>query len=260
LIAWPVSAGAGQGRVVLHDFLFGTQVLHKSTHVKSKPARISRFYAWIVVFTGMAASTIIDNVFFGPATTQVASAFETSSKAAKLELFRMAEVLDNLTLNIENGPEFLPGGGQVSLWRWPPDMWKRWSVKRSCFHLPDDIRDGHLKFHVYANYVIPVWPRGLSSTTFQTAFVAGLSEQVVHLDMPVTIELVYASRVWIFYQVIKKRYIAFAYKNPLQENAQPIMCILEPDYSMMIKVGTSYGDSGSRLVLMSLAADTPSDY
>jgi len=232
---WPISLLLGRGRIAINDLIWHTEVIRVSEASKVHHSGVASWYPWGVALVTLAVSTLWVDWFILPMSIKLMEGFDKFRPTEKSEFMRLAESADDLSLRVENGPEFFPGDGRLRLWKWNPSLWKEWSVEGSCLGLPDEIREGRLQFQAYAQYIIPVTRRGFSSTGFQGIIARELLRRVMRPGLFVTVEYVHTSGVSIFRQRKTKRYLGFMYQNTAPEDSSHALVLLEPDASTVIR-------------------------
>ena len=240
---WPISAAIGRGHVGMHDLLLRTRVTRTNVGGNWHPPTITPLYPWAVGLTTTVVSLLFVHTAFASGTRVVTDYFERITGKDRFELMRLARSVEDLSLRIENGPEFMRGDSTVWFSGWTSDVWKEWEVRRSCIPLPDDIREGQLRFRILAIFTIPVTSRGLSSAVFQQAAFQDICQRAMHQNLFVVVEFVHTSQMWTFVTITKKRYIAFPYQQTGKEGGvSTVVYYLEPDASVVLKLGLGFGD------------------
>jgi len=237
LAIWPISILFGRGRLGIHDHLWHTYIVPVSAKPDNTAPPVSPMYPWIVVLASLLLSGAGYYLVVDPAEHKMVRFFNQFSRDERLEVQRLVASAEDMSLWIDNGPEFISGPGHVRVLDWKEGLWRQWSVKYCIVPLPDALEKGRLKLKAHARYIIPVTQRGISSATFQLLIGQTLLRKAAQPGVFVTIEYVHHQRVSIFVIRRTKRFLAFLYRDPCDEGAEYTPILLEPDRSSEIFMG-----------------------
>ena len=115
---WPVSAIIGGGRIGMQDFLLGTVVKRAGVTDDPIPPLVTWLYPCTVVFVSSVVALVVVNMILSCPMATIENFFDGLTGPERLVCVHMGQAVEDLSLRIENGPEFIGDRPTVFFNRW----------------------------------------------------------------------------------------------------------------------------------------------